>query len=228
MIDEGSQSQLARVIVQGVPADGVIDTGADITIMGQDLFAKVVAAARLHKKNFRKLDKVPRTYDQKTFHLDGCMDMDLSFADKTMRTTVYIKMDAHDQLLLSEGVCRQLGIVSYHPSVCTGKATKKTTARVPTIRVNLIQSLQLPPNQGATISVKLEGDTDCVKHSLLVQNRESIEKDTGLTVEDVVIPPPKSGVSQIVIHNRSGFTVCSRGCMSGRSRGSRSIVVSRT
>ena len=44
------------------------------------------------------------------------MDMDLSFADK-MRTTVYIKMDAHDQLLLPEGVCRQLGIVSYHPSV---------------------------------------------------------------------------------------------------------------
>ena len=206
--DEGSQSQLARVIVQGVPADGVIDTGAGITIMGQDLFAKVAAAARLCKKNFRKPDKVPRTYDQKTFHLDGCMDMDLSFADKTMRTTVYIKMDAHDQLLLSEGVCRQLGIVSYHPSVCTGKATKKTTARVPTIRVNLIQSLRLPPNQGATISVKLEGDTHCVKHSLLVQNRESIEKETGLTVEDAIIPPPQSGVSQIVVHNRSGFTQC--------------------
>ena len=42
---------------------------------------------------------MPGTYDQKTFHLDGCMDMDLSFADKTMRTTVYIKMDAHDQLI---------------------------------------------------------------------------------------------------------------------------------
>ena len=59
----------------------------------------------------------------------------------------------------------------------------------------------------STISVKLEGDIDCVKYSLLVQNRESI-KETGLTVEDVIIPPPKSGVSQIVIHNRSGFTQC--------------------
>ena len=87
---EGSQSQPACVIVQGVPADGVIDRGVDITIMGQDLFAKVAAAARLRKKNFSKLDKVPRTYDQNTFHLDGCMDMDLSFADKTMWTTVYI------------------------------------------------------------------------------------------------------------------------------------------
>jgi len=131
--DEGSRPQLAHVIVHGVPADGVIDTGADITIMGQELFARVAAAAKLRKKNFRKADKVPRTYDRKTFHLDGCMDMDLSFAEKTMRTTVYIKIDAHDQLLLSEGICRQLGIVSYHPSVSSGKIAKKTTAMVPTI-----------------------------------------------------------------------------------------------
>ena len=73
--DEGSQSQLAHVIIQGVPADGVIDTGADITIMGQELFARVAAAARLRKKDFRKPDKVPRTYDRKTFHLDGCCDV---------------------------------------------------------------------------------------------------------------------------------------------------------
>ena len=131
--DQGSKSQHVRVIVHGVPADGVIDTGADITIMGQELFARVAAAARLRKKNFRRPDKVPCTYDQKTFHLEGCMDLDLSFADKTMKTTAYVKMDAHDQLLLSESVGRQLGIVSYHPSVSSGKITKKTTAIVPTI-----------------------------------------------------------------------------------------------
>ena len=34
--DEGSQPQLAHVMVQGVPADGKIDTGADITFMGQE------------------------------------------------------------------------------------------------------------------------------------------------------------------------------------------------
>ena len=64
--DEGSQSQLTHVMVQGVPADGVIDTSADITIMGQELFAKVAAAARLRKKNFRKPGKVPQPYDRKT------------------------------------------------------------------------------------------------------------------------------------------------------------------
>ena len=73
--DEGSQSQLTHMIVQGVPADSMIDTSADITIMGQELFASVAAAARLHKENFRKPDKVSRMYDRKTFPLDGCMDM---------------------------------------------------------------------------------------------------------------------------------------------------------
>ena len=41
--DEGSQSQLAHVIIQGVPADGTIDTATDITIMGQELLARVAA-----------------------------------------------------------------------------------------------------------------------------------------------------------------------------------------
>lgn len=49
--------------------------------------------ARLHKKIFKKLDKVPRTYDQRMFHLEVCIDMNLSFADKIMslRITVCIK-----------------------------------------------------------------------------------------------------------------------------------------
>ena len=136
------------------------------------------------------------------------MDMDISFADKTLSTTVYVKMDAHEQLLLSEGVCRQLGIVSYHPSVTARKSTRKTTAIVPTVRVKLIQSLRLPPSRGAVVPVKLEGDPDCLKHPVLVQNCESIERETGLTVEDAVISAPGSGVAQIVVHNRSGFTQC--------------------
>ena len=46
--------------VQGVPTD----TGADITIMGGKLFKKVAAAARLKKRDFKKPDGVPRTYDR--------------------------------------------------------------------------------------------------------------------------------------------------------------------
>lgn len=56
-------------------------------------------------------------YNQQSFTLDGRMDLDVSFDDKTMKTPVYLKMDTHDQLFLSEGLCRQLGIISYHPEV---------------------------------------------------------------------------------------------------------------
>ncbi len=42
-----------------------------------------------------------------------------------MKTAVYIKMDVHDQLLVSEGVCRQLGIFSCHPDVQTWRGGRK-------------------------------------------------------------------------------------------------------
>ena len=43
--------------------------------------------------------------------------MKVSFCDKTIIATVYVKLVAPDQLLLSETVCRHLGIVNYHPNV---------------------------------------------------------------------------------------------------------------
>lgn len=45
--DKGSRAQHARVSISGVPANGVINTGADITIIGGELFARVAVAARL-------------------------------------------------------------------------------------------------------------------------------------------------------------------------------------
>jgi len=56
-------------------------------------------------------------YDQKPFTLDGRIDLDISFDGRTMCTPVYIKMDAKDQLLHSEGVCNQLCIITYHSAV---------------------------------------------------------------------------------------------------------------
>ena len=122
MGDNGSCQQHANVLLQGVPARGVIDSGADITIIGADLFRRVAAVARLKKKQLKKADKIPRTYDRRTFALDGKIDLDISFDGSTMNTPVYIKVDAPEDLLLSEGVCRQLGITKYHPLI-TWKAS---------------------------------------------------------------------------------------------------------
>ncbi len=69
--DKGSSAKGATVQIQGVPAVGVLDSGSDLTIIGAELFTKVALAARLHKRDFKKADKIPRTYDQRTFSLDG-------------------------------------------------------------------------------------------------------------------------------------------------------------
>ena len=127
--DRGSKPRHASVQVEGVPAEGVIDTGADITIIGGDLFRRVAAVARLKKNNFKEADKIPRTYDQRPFSLDGKIDMNITFDGMTMRTPVYVKLDAPEQLLLSEGVCRQLRIITYHPEVLIKKQSSGTQAR---------------------------------------------------------------------------------------------------
>ena len=109
MSDEASKSQCAHVQIQGVLAYGIIDTAADITIVGGRLFKRIVTIARLKKKDLKPPDKKPRTYDQCTFTLHGQMDLDIIFDSRTVCIPVYIKMNAQDQLLLAEGVCRQLG-----------------------------------------------------------------------------------------------------------------------
>ena len=76
--------------ITGVPAVGLVDTGADITIMGSELFKKVAAVAGLKKRQFKPADKQPHTYDRHQFKLDGRLDLDVSFNDKTMHTPVYV------------------------------------------------------------------------------------------------------------------------------------------
>ena len=206
--DSGSRSQSARVDIQGVPADGIVDTAANITIIGGKLFALVASTARLRKKDFKKPDKVPRNYDRKVFHLDGCMDLDIAFESKTLRTTMYVKMDALDQLLLSEGVCRPLGIVQYHPSVSARKASKQTADEVPlvpSVRVSLVNSLWLPPGQSAVVPVRLDYSTQEAKETLIIEGHENMWR-TGLVVENAVVTAPQDSFTCLVITNPSGFT----------------------
>ena len=58
--------------------------------------------ARLKKRDFKRADKTPKMYDQRSF----CLDLDIEFDNEVLHTPVYVKMDSPDQLLLSKGVCR--------------------------------------------------------------------------------------------------------------------------
>ena len=65
--DSGSRTQFTRVDIQGVPADGIVDTATDITNVGGKLFALVVTTAKLCKKDFRKLDRFRGDKTEKRF-----------------------------------------------------------------------------------------------------------------------------------------------------------------
>ena len=68
---KGSRARYARVEVQGVLAQGVVVSGADITIIGGELFRRVAVVAHLRRKDLKKPDRIPST-------LDGKMDLDIT------------------------------------------------------------------------------------------------------------------------------------------------------
>ena len=92
---------------------------------------------------------------QMAFKLHGWMGLNIAFGERTMVTPVCIKMDAHDQLLLSEGACRQLEIIRYHPEVDKVNGLKKT--KPPTVCVQLVWSFLFHPQQSTIVSVRANG-----------------------------------------------------------------------
>ena len=213
--DKGSHAQCVKVTVEGVPMYGIVDTGADITIMGRTMFRKVAAVAKLRKKDFKNPDKQPRTYDQRTFTLDGMINMEIKFKDKVMKTPVYIKMDAHDQLLLSEGLCRQLGIVSYDPAVQVWRGGKQAKPKqekeetISTVQVRLLQSVQILPQQSLQVDIQLlsEGKVPTASEQLvLVEPTPTLKTEMGIVMENSLLNPAAGGLAQVVLMNSTGFT----------------------
>ena len=231
--DEGSVSQYVKVQVQGVPAYGLIDTGADITIIGGKLFKRVAMVVRLWKRNFKRADKIPKTYDQRTFKLDGRMDLDLTFDGKTMCTPVYIKMGAADQLLLSEGVCRQLGIVTFHSQVEKWRGQRRkaqnrevttprtpepdppeltleeasSEAKVPAVRMNLVHTAHILPHQGKLVEVSVEPSVDNKLLLLLEQTQLSC----GVTVDASLLEVTEDGRAHAVLSNPTRISMTVEG-----------------
>ena len=114
-----AKSQKARVVVGCVSVEGIVDTGADITIMSGDIFKHVAVVGKLRKRDFKAVHNTSHNYDCKPYRVNSRLDLDVTFQDLTMNTPVYVKMDAPESLLLSEGVCQQLSIVTYHPDIQT-------------------------------------------------------------------------------------------------------------
>ena len=74
--DRGSQPRCTPVQVQGFRAWGIVDSGADIMIMGKELFKTVASVCRLNKRDFKRPDKIPKTSDCQPFTLDGRLELE--------------------------------------------------------------------------------------------------------------------------------------------------------
>ena len=131
----------AEVKIEGV-ITGLIDTGSDITIMRGDLFYQIITATGLGEQALKKTDQKACTYDQKPITLDGQMEMEISFGEKTVITTVYVKLLAPDKLLLSETVCRLLGIITYHPSIQLMEKTEPIDGKVKNTELKILEKVQ--------------------------------------------------------------------------------------
>jgi hypothetical protein len=107
-----------------------------------------------------------------------------------MTTPVYVKMDARDPLLLSEGVCRQLEMIRYHPEVKPGGNCKEAIpvedqCRVPVVRVHLVQSVKLVPNGSTLVEVQLIDASRVPTALVMLQGAVTPTLDPGEALHDV-------------------------------------------
>ena len=152
----------------------------------------------------------------------------MSFADKKMRTPIYVKMDAHNQLQ-----SRQLGIITYHTSVERWRGGKgggktpqtapkpqekaPTTANGPTVSVSLVQSEHFLPHQSRMVEVK----TDSARiHDGGYVLFESTSEDGVAVMEPALIPTTAGTPVRVMASNPTGSSFrLEEGCEIGELSG---------
>ena len=117
-----------------------------------------------------------------------------------------MKTEAPDPLLLSEVVCRQLGIIHYHPNVKPLDGNGETEAAKQSIqtcskqmsesKVKMIQTVRLPAQHTAVIPVKIDGN----EGTLLLEPNPTLVDTLG--IEDSLLEADQGGTAMVVVSNR--------------------------
>ena len=181
--DSTYKSRHVEVEIEGVPVTGIIDTGSDITIISGELFENIVDAVQLSSETFKPANKQACAYNGQTISLDDQMDVTISFESHNIKTITYVKLQAPDQLLLSESVCQELDIVKYHSLVDSaesevmeeshsrqkekenGNKSENTIAKV-----KMIHTVRIPANHAAVVPIQVVDETDETDFLLLEPN----------------------------------------------------------
>ena len=175
---------------------GIIDSGADITIIVSALFRKVATVACL-KKDLQKPDRTPHTW-MDTWTLTSPLGIKPCALWCTSKWTRMISC--------CWCVDRQLDILLYHPDVQVWRGGKKkqwsseTEVQVPTVTVHPVQKVQVPPQQHALVEVWVDCP-DVGDQAVYLEPNPHLESKTGLVLEDALLQPDQDGFAQTMITN---------------------------
>ena len=137
------------------------------------------------------------------------MNLKITFDQKVLHTPIYIEMDAHDLLLLAEGVCSQLGIVEYHHNVWPGKQLQKYAhmgdGTVLNVRqVSKLQDITVPARKAVMIGVAIEG-SKLQDGPLLLEDSDNLN-GAGLGMQSSLFKLNEKVEVTVTIFNISGFS----------------------
>ena len=124
-----------------------------------------------------------------------------------MNTPIYVKMDAHDDLLLSEGVCRHLGIIVYHPRVKSqgnNHIEEVQHSSAQSVRISLVDSVRLEPRKETLVTVKV--DSKELGGPLLLEPSHHLLEcyNGGLTVGESLVQLSSEGHAKVRLTNTLG------------------------
>ena len=96
-------------------------------------------------------------------------------------------MDAHEELLLSEGVCNQLGVVNYHTDIRPG-SSEVTSG--PEQAAAATTGTEIQAQSPANVRLTTFPGTPALK-----EGSKAFHEELGLTVEDALVVPDTEGVA---------------------------------
>ena len=132
-------------------------------------------------------------------------------------TPIYVKMDAKEQLLISEGVCQQMTIMKYNEEVVPGDE-KKQDASVPVVRVQLVRTTRIRLMESLVAEVRLVQTYDqngvkmehneelATTQPMLLESGWHESEMSGVQISGVLVQPSVDGVARALITNCNTLT----------------------
>ena len=117
-----------------------------------------------------------------------------------------MKTEAPDPLLLSDAICRQLGIIHYHSNIkpldgngeteAARQSIKTCSKQVLKSKVKMIQAVRLPAQHTAVMPVKIDGN----EGTLLLEPNPTLVDMLG--IEDSLLEADQGGTAMVVVSNK--------------------------